>query len=151
MKCHICSYPNEQASFCALCGTDLANPNTETKHLESIHGALYSTVEKTMVAGWDAFIYLTNKRLIIVPAKLKGSGLDGMLAAAIYNKMTSKAGVISIPFEHIKAVRDGKMGLLFKAIVVDTTDGEVVKIKVSKRDEWKAALASATGQAYNII
>jgi len=93
--------------------------------------------------GWDAFIYLTNKRLIILPTKLEGLGLTGMVTAAVYNKITSEHGLISLPFENMKAVKDGKFGLLVKALIIDTTDGELVKIKVSKRDEWKAAITKA--------
>ena len=150
VKCHICHSVNEitsgQTAFCGLCETDLASPQKETKLLEDIDNAQYSVADKTTSPGWEAFVYLTNQRLIVVPAKLKGSGLEGMLTAAVYNRMTKKSGVISIPFANIKAVRDGKMGLLMKALIVDTTDGELVKIKVSGRSEWKEALTKAMKQ-----
>lgn len=48
--------------------------------------------------------------------------------------------VLSIPLEQIKAVRDGKFGLLQKAIIIDTTNGELLKITVPKRKEWKEAI-----------
>ena len=37
----------------------------------------------------------------------------------------------------IKAVRDGKMGLIMKGLIIDTIDGGLVRIKVSKRNQWK--------------
>ena len=143
MECPICIFENENVDRCEICDSDLANPQSEVKVLECVDNALYSLVDNTMSPGWDDFVYLINKRLLIFPATLKGSGIEGRLTAAAYNKMVSKNGVISIPFEDIKSIRDGKMGLLMKALIIDTTCGNLVKIKVGKRDEWKKALEKA--------
>jgi len=125
------------------CDADLTDSKSEIKLLEDTHNALYSLVDKTMSPGWEAYVYLTNKRLIVVPAKMRGSGLDGRLAAVVYNKITSKSGLVSIPLTDITAVRDGKMGLLMKALIVDVADGELVKIKVGGREKWREAITEA--------
>jgi len=147
VTCHICAceneVPNERDSSCAMCDADLADSQSEVKLLEDTHAALYNTVDKFTAPGWEAFIYLTNKRLLVIPAKLKGSGLQGRLSAAVYNKMAGESDIISIPLANIKAVREGKFGLLMKALIIDTTDGGLLKIKVSKRNEWKDTIAKA--------
>jgi len=145
ISCHICEYENEIASeqsrYCAVCEADLANVEDEKRLLICDSNALYSTVEKSLSAGWDAEIFLTTKRLIICPLKWQGFGLEAWLSASIYNKMTSNSALISIPLTDIKAVRDCKMGLIMKGIIIDTMDGGLVRIKVSKRNEWKEVIA----------
>ena len=147
VKCHICDHQNEipdgQSPFCVRCGTDLTEPKVETKLMEDTKSARFATVDKMSSPGVEAFIYLTDKRLIAIPAKLQGFGLTGMVTAAVYNKMTSDQGLISIPFENMKTVRDGKFGLLVKALIVDTTDGELLKMGLSNRNEWKEAITKA--------
>ena len=145
--CHICGYQNEipdgQACLCALCGTDLATPKLEITLLEDTRSATFATADNMKTLGMEAHIYLTDKRLIIIPTKLQGLGLTGLLTAVVCNNMASGLSLFSIPYENMKSVRDGKFGLLVKALIVDTTDGELVKIKVSKRDEWKEAITKA--------
>lgn len=150
MNCHICDYQGNEAQegqppFCVRCGADLSDPTLETKLMEAPPSATYATADRITALRMQTSIYLTDKRLILVPAKLSGFGLAGVLTAATYNKMTTASGVISIPFENVKDVRDGKFGLLVKALIVDTTDGEMVKITAPKRNVWKDALMKATG------
>jgi len=145
LKCHICNHHvsealSAQPTFCARCGADLANPETETKLKEAPPSATYSTSDSMTSLRKQAFIYLTNKRLILIPVKLQGFGLTSALTAMTYNKMTSKSGVISIPFENVKSIRDGKFGLFVKALIVDTTSNEMVKITVPKLNEWKETI-----------
>ncbi|MDR3270312.1 MAG: hypothetical protein LBT32_02190 [Peptococcaceae bacterium] len=153
IKCHICNYENEsadgQATLCVACGAELADPKSETKLMEAITSATCATSDQLRDVRKECSIYLTDRRLIVIPADVQFTGLNltGILAAkaaqALHNKMTSNFGVISIPVKNIKTVRDGKFGLLVKAIIVETTGGEMVKITVPKRDEWKSALANA--------
>ena len=105
----------------------------------------YTTEDKQFFGklSTTAFIYLTDQRLLAIPEKLEGFNLKTTLIAAVVNKMTSENGVISIPLEQIKAVRDGKFGLLQKALIIDTTNDELLKITISKQNAWKEAIINA--------
>ena len=152
MTCPICEFENEdgQHSVCPICGVDLSNENAETKRMEATTSASFATSDRMSDLRKEAFIYLTDKRLIVIPAdvKITGYGLKGALVAAaanaIHRKMMNDVGVISVPLTDIKAVRDGKFGLLVKAIVIETTNNEIVKITVPKRNEWKEAITKAS-------
>ena len=135
--CHICDYQNNQTTFCERCGSNLSNSNEETIVLKASPSATYATADKMSSLRVNGFIYLTNKRLLIIPAKMSGFGLTSALTATVYNKMTTASGIISIPFEQMKLVRDGKFGLLVKALIIETTNGELVKMTLPKRNEWK--------------
>ena len=143
IKCHVCCHVNEvldeQSPFCVRCGADLIDLQAETKCIES-SAASYATSNGRFAVQTPAFAYLTDKRLILIPAKLTGFGLTGVLTSAIMNKMTSESGVISIQFEHVKAVKEGKFGLFVKAIIVETAGGEMVKMTVPNRNKWKEAI-----------
>lgn len=143
-KCPICNYADknssEELSCCPRCGTDFSATVMEKKLMEA--PGTYTTEDKQFFGkmSTNASIYLTDQRLLAIPTKLEGFNLTTALTATIINKMTNKYGVISIPLEQIKAVRDGKFGLLQKAIIIDTTNGELLKITVPKRKEWKEAI-----------
>jgi hypothetical protein len=94
----------------------------------------------------EASVYLTDRRVLVVPLKLQGYGLQGILTAAVYNKMTSKNGVISVPLSLVTGVRDGKFGFV-KALILDISDGGLLKITVPAREEWRAAIESARASA----
>jgi len=154
MKCPVCEFENKneegQHLVCLVCGVDLTNSNAETKLMEATTSATFATSDRMSDMRKEGFIYLTDKRLIVIPADIKfvGHGLGGGLAAAtakaLHNKMMSDSSVISIPLADIKAVKDGKFGLLVKAIVIETINNEIIKITVPKRNEWKEALAKAS-------
>ena len=78
-KCHICGYENKktdgQPSLCMVCGTDLAGTNAETKLLEATKSATYSTSDRMADVRKEAFIYLTDKRLIVIPADVQFEGV----------------------------------------------------------------------------
>jgi hypothetical protein len=78
----------------------------------------------------NAYVYLTEKRFILIPSKLIGYGLTGVLTATTYNKMTSNKGVISIPLEQIKSVDNARLGLLGKDLVVTTPNDITNALKV---------------------
>ncbi len=141
IQCHICGHVNEiseeQSAFCVQCGADLVDTKAEIKLMEA---SLYSyAIANKNIPGY-ATAYLTDKRLIVIPHKLEGFGLTGVITATIINKMTNKSGIISVPLNHVKSIKDGRFGLLLKAIIVDTIDGNPVKIAVPKRKEWKEVL-----------
>ncbi|MFP3153520.1 hypothetical protein LQZ18_03665 [Lachnospiraceae bacterium ZAX-1] len=157
VKCHICEHVNEsenqRPTFCIRCGADLANPEVETKIMEHTNArtGTYATSDKFSDIRKEAFIYLTNRRVIVIPATVDFYGLNlaGALTAVgakmLYSKLTSgQSSLISIPLENIKVVRDGKFGLLVKALIIETNDGEIVKMTVSKQNEWKDAITKAT-------
>ncbi|WP_312939380.1 hypothetical protein [Oscillibacter sp.] len=146
-KCLICDYVDEnhsqETTCCPRCGTDFKGNTVENKLMSAL--GTYTTEDKQFFGklSTTSYIYLTDRRLLAIPEKLEGFNLKTSLTAAIVNKMTSKNGVISIPLEQIKAVRDGKFGLLQKAVIIDTTNDELLKITVSKRKEWKEAIMNA--------
>lgn len=148
VKCPVCDYadnnPSEESACCPRCGTDFAGSPAEKKMMGA--PGTYTTEDKQFFGkmGTNASISLTDRRLLAIPEKLQGFNLTTALTAAAVNKMTSKYGVISIPLEQIKAVRDGKFGLFGKAIVIDTTNGELLKITVPKQKEWKEAIINAS-------
>ena len=41
----------------------------------------------------------------------------------------------------VKAVKDGKLGFLVKAIIIDIAGDALVKMVVSNQDEWKRTIA----------
>lgn len=143
-KCPICDHVDESASetplCCPRCGTDFTGSAME-KRIMGAHGT-YTTEDKQFFGkvSANAFICLTDRRLIAIPEKLEGFNKTTVLSAAVINKMTSKYGFISIPLNQIKTVRDGKFGLLAKAIIIDTADGGLLKITVPKQNDWKAAI-----------
>lgn len=145
-KCHICDYadnnPSENSSCCSQCGTDFTESTMEKKIMSSTYAyGTYSTKDKWLSTNaMPAFNCLTDRRLLSIPQKMEGHNLTTVLTSAIINKMTSKDGVISIPFDQIKSVRVGKYGLFRKAIVIDTTNGELLKITVSKQKKWREAI-----------
>lgn len=98
------------------------------------HGT-YSTKEKPNL-GSNAYVSLTDQRLVVVPEKLEGYGLTMALTAAVMNKMRSKYTMVSIPLDQIKEVREAKVGLLGREIIVEAKDGDFVKFRVSKQKVW---------------
>ena len=146
-KCSVCDYsdnnPSKESSCCPRCGTDFTG-NAVEKKLIAAPGT-YTTEDKQFFGkmSTNASIYLTDRRLLAIPEKLEGFNLTTALTAAAVNKMTSKNGVISIPLEQIRAVRDGKFGLLQKAVIIDTINEELLKITVPKQKEWKEAIIDA--------
>ncbi len=142
-KCPICGFDNRQTEpgqSCALCAADFREP--ERKLLETLKKGSYATADKVTAIRMEASIYLTDRRVIVIPLKLSGYGLTGVLTAAAYNKMTSKNGVISLPLTQVTDVRDGKFGFV-KALILDTRDGDLLKIAVPGRDEWRDAIERA--------
>lgn len=139
--CPICGYedenPNEAVSHCKRCGTDLAASTLEKKVKEA---HCYYTFEKKST---NAIIFLTDQRFLAIPEKLEGRGLSMVLTATIVNKMRKKCGVISFPLEEIKAVKSCKVGLLGKEIVIESVNGEVLKISGCKQKDWIEAIKNA--------
>jgi hypothetical protein len=138
--CPICGYEDNQAGqqeTCALCGADFGGD--ERKLLEAPKRGSYATADKLSAIRMEASVYLTDRRILVVPLKLQGYGLQGILTAAVYNKMTSKNGVISAPLSCVTGIRDGRFGLV-KALILDLNDGGLLKITVPAREEWKAAI-----------
>ena len=144
--CHICGNETELMSglepICACCGADLTNPASETKYREARTMSMFALKDSFSSPGFDARLYLTDKRFIVVPAKIAGLGLAGAVTNSIVNKMMDGTKLISVPFQDIKGIRDGKFGLFRKALIIDTADGQLVKITCPKLGEWKAALDS---------
>ena len=153
VKCHICSRENEiseDAFFCVSCGADLSNPATESLLMESKKEGSYATSDKLTDVRKNAYIYLTNKRLIVIPADVKyaGIGITGALTAlaaqATWNIIKSnQPNLISIPLERFKTQRDGRFGLLVKALIIETKDNEIIKIAAPNLKEWKDAITKA--------
>ncbi len=143
-KCPVCDYADnnrsEESMCCPRCGTDFTGNYVEKKLMAA--PGTYTTEDKQFFGkmSTSASICLTDRRLLAIPEKLEGFNLTTVLTAAVVNKMTSKNGVISIPLEQIKAVRDGKFGLLQKALIIDTTNNELLKITVPKQKAWKEAI-----------
>lgn len=146
VKCHICYHNNTNKETmhiaCERCAADLANPESEVRIAA---GGAYSTFSLADKKGGphQAELYLTNKRLLLIPLKLQGAGLSGILTAAVVNKMAP--GIISLPTEKIKAVRksQSKAGLFKKeTLVLDTADGQSLTINPTKRqlNQWIEAL-----------
>ena len=142
--CHICdqSYAEQDGSpeVCGRCGADLSNPEKEKKIMEDTLRARFATSDRLGDNGKEANVYLTDKRFIAIPVKLQGFGLTGVVTAAIYNSMYKDMGIVSIALKDVKSVRDGKFGLLAKAIIIETAGNEMIKFTVSKRNEWMEAL-----------
>ncbi len=90
----------------------------------------------------NATIILTNQRFLVIPEKLEGFNRSTVLTASIMNKITSNYGVVSVPITMIKEVRDGKFGLLGKALIVETKEANVIKITAPKLKEWKEVLSN---------
>lgn len=139
--CPICDYenvnPGAAVSCCPRCSTDFTASSPEKK----IRGA--SGMYEVGRGSTNATVYLTDQRLLAVPEKLEGYGLSMVLTAAIVNKMRKKYSVISIALEQIKAVRLVKVGLVGNAIVVDTAEGEALRLRISKSKEWTEAIIAA--------
>ena len=154
-NCHICDYENDTSQdglFCVICGADFSNPGSESKIMENKTRGTYATSDKISDLRKEAFIYLTNQRLVLVPADVEyqGLGMTGALTAAvaqtIWSSLTSgQPSLISIKLKDVKTIRDGKFGLLVKALIVETTDGHMVKFTAPKIKEWKGALTKAAG------
>lgn len=155
-KCHICDHENKSGgqdkAFCVRCGADLADPTVEHKIMEHTNArtGTYATSDKFSDIRKEAFIYLTNRRIIVIPASVEFTGLNlaGALTAvgakAIYSKLTNgQPSLISLPLEDIKNVRDGKFGLLVKALIIETNSGDILKVTVSNQADWKNAIAQA--------
>lgn len=139
--CPICAYreksPDETLTHCPRCNTDLTGSDPEQKVREA--PGTYTAGKM----GTNASIYLTDRRLLVVPEKLEGFNLTSVLTAAVVNKMTSKYGVVSVPLEQIWSVEEGKMGLLQKILIVVTADGEKIVLTLPKLKEWKEAIVNA--------
>lgn len=133
----------EDATACPICGYALKEAVGEQKIMEA--AGTYTTEDKQFFGkmGTNATLYLTDRRFLAIPTKLEGFNRTSVLTAAIINKMTSQYGVVSIPFDQIKAVREGKFGLLGKAFIIDTKDGELFKLTVHKQAVWMDALREA--------
>jgi len=152
-KCHICGCENEipdgQSSCCALCGADLADAQAETMMREMSKGA-YSTADSATPMS-SCNIYLTDKRLIVIPenVKMQGFGLSGAAMAAAWNKvsesLTKDLGVVSFPLEKVSSVKSCKFGLFRKAILINSSDGEMVKLAARNLNEWEGAITKAAG------
>ena len=144
--CPICGYGEPAGDACPRCGADLTGASPEETRMEA--PGTFTTEDKQFFGklSTNATFYLTDRRLVAVPEKLEGHGLSMALTAAAVNKLTSAYGVVSLPLERITAVRDGKFGLLGKAIIVDTDGGDLLKITVAKQAQWKAALQAAVAE-----
>jgi len=147
-NCHICNYENEVDTICSLCAANLDDPLEETKIKEEEPDfAAFAISDKKGPMQTHAAIYLTNKRLILIPAKMKGFGLEGLLEAAIYNKLASTSGVISVPLQDIESIGEGKFGLLVKAIAIDLNDGTNIRLRMpgtlSGRKQWQEEIQKA--------
>ena len=91
ITCQICGYSGEtlegQESFCARCGADINAVEQEIKILEETRKGRFATKDSLSAPGDDCEIYLTNKRLVVIPKKIQGYGWRGKAAAALYNKV----------------------------------------------------------------
>ena len=153
LHCHICGRDNEASEdrlFCVMCGADLSGSVIESTLMESKAAGSYATSDKIGDIRKEAFIYLTDKRLIVIPADVNFSGINltgaltAVAAKTLWNKITSgQSSLISVPLENVKSVKDGKFGLLVKALIIETKDGELVKMTAPKLNEWKEAIAKA--------
>lgn len=147
VNCPVCNHTCEASGgdrpCCPLCGADLNGSAAEKKQMEA--PGTFTTEDKQFFGkmSTNATLYLTDRRLVAIPGKLEGFGLTSALTAAVVNKMTNEYGIVSIPLEQIKAVRDGKFGLLAKALVIETADGGLLKITVPKQKQWKEAITNA--------
>ena len=146
IKCPLCGFAEQTpdgADCCPRCGTRLAGGEEEKKLLEA--SGTFTTEDKQFFGkmSTSASIYLTDRRLLAIPEKLEGFNLRTGLTAAAVNKMTGRYGAVSIPLEEIQAVRDGKFGLLQKALVVVAADGGVLKLPLPKQAQWKEAILAA--------
>ena len=143
IKCPLCGFAEQVPDgedCCPRCGTRLTDGEGEKKLLEA--SGTFTTEDKQFFGkmSTSASIYLTDRRLLAIPEKLEGFNLRTGLTAAAVNKMTGQYGAISIPLEEIQAVRDGKFGLLQKALVVIAADGGVLKLTLPKQTQWKEAI-----------
>lgn len=145
--CPICAYTlddtNDEIIYCPVCGADLTKANSE-KIVKSSTGT-YTMEDKQFFGKMsaNATIILTNQRFLVMPEKLKGFNRSTVLTASIMNKITSNYGVVSVPITMIKEIRDGKFGLLGKALVIETKEADVIKITAPKLKEWKEAVSNA--------
>ena len=145
ITCQICGNTGEtlegQESLCVRCGADVNAAEQEIKIFEETRKGRFAAKDSLSAPGDECEIYLTNKRLVVIPKKIQGYGWRGKAAAALYNKVFLDENVISVPLSEVKAVRDGKFGLLVKAIIVDIAGDVLVKMVVSNQDEWKSTIA----------
>jgi DNA-directed RNA polymerase subunit RPC12/RpoP len=147
VKCHICYHNNtDKATMniaCERCGADFLDKDSEKRIAEGGTMAMFSPSDKA--TDWhQTELYLTDKRLLIIPIKMEGFGLTQAITAAIVNKMMP--GVTSLPLEHIQSISESVRGMgPFKStvIVINTTDNMMVKIDPTKKklEQWKAELA----------
>lgn len=151
-NCPVCEYvvinTYEEAVCCPRCGAELTEGNKEKKLMEA--QGTYTSEDKQFFGkmSTNVTVYLSDRRLVVIPEKMEGFNLTTALTAAVVNKMTNKYGIVSLPLEEIKAVRDGKFGLFVKALVVDASNGELLKLTLPKRKEWKEALIGAAPNLY---
>lgn len=144
--CPICAYTlddaNDEIIYCPVCGTDLIKVNSE-KIIRNSPGT-YTMEDKQFFGKMsaNATIILTNQHFLVIPEKLEGFNRSTVLTASIMNKITSNYGVVSVPITMIKEVRDGKFGLLGKALIVETKEANVIKITAPKLKEWKEVLSN---------
>jgi len=148
----------EQSSeYCPCCETNLTNPNEEIlqKHMSDSQFANVANLKAGAIGADLGELYLTNKRLFALKedvrlgkAILEGvfestGAIGGAIGGAVLKDNKWKIS-FEIPLSDIKSVEDSKFGLLIKAILVHTYDGESYKMTVPKRekDEWKTVLIS---------
>lgn len=138
--CPICGYEDlnqeEGLTGCPRCAADFTGNMVENKRKEA--HAIYTLGRKTI----NAMLYLTDQRLLAIPEKLEGYGLSMALTAAVVNKMGQKSGIISIPLNQL-TVKQAKQGLFGKILLVETSDGEKLKVSVPKQKEWFEAITNA--------
>lgn len=143
-QCHICgarSKSVEPLSICPNCGADL------TSSEEIVQKQIHCQFRTTTFNGAPGWLYLTNLRLLWVKDKNTAAagaafGLVGALAAAAASGNNGKVG-FSIPLEDIDSIEDDKIGLTKALRITTKSNGELGKLGISKRDEWRDAIQHA--------
>ncbi len=151
--CHVCSFKMENqqiASVCERCGTDLQNPQNE----QLIKMDVGNYVKKNTLSQSLCALYLTNKRLFLVPAR-KGvlgfgsdTGASGVIA--LRGGGGSKELDFSIPLESIQEVSEKKIKLS-KSISIRTKNNEEYIVNMQDifnkkaQEEWVNAISQAAG------
>ena len=147
-KCHICKTSNKDREVCGHCGADLISINTEQLISKGGLQSQFSVSEGKF--GWyQGETYLTSKRIIIIPIKMPGAGLSGMLTAKLINSLAP--GAISLPLQDVESVElvSWQSGLLVRkqTLTIRTKDNHVLKVDPTKkhRETWKLEIERLIG------
>ena len=152
--CHICTQvikAEEAPSSCTRCGANLVNTAEETVTKQS-----QGQYSKGKLGGEMGYFYLTNKRLVWIRNGTTGTGalVGGLVGALVETAVNKAAGGnklgFSLDLTNIKSVEDGKFGLLVKAIIINTKDGESYKIGPKKLADWKETLSGYASYGSNL-